>query len=54
VEPWTTGGCYLNFAERRADVESLFPPDARRRLSAVKERWDPQGLFRANYALPAT
>jgi FAD/FMN-containing dehydrogenase len=54
VEPWTTGGCYLNFAERRADVESLFPPDTRRRLSAVKERWDPQGLFRANYALPAT
>ena len=52
VEPWTTGGCYLNFAERRADVEALFPPDTGRRLSAVKERWDPGGLFRANYTLP--
>ena len=53
VAPWATGGRYLNFADRRADLDVLYPADTRRRLSAVKERWDPEGLFRANYTLPA-
>ena len=52
VSPWATGGAFLNFVEGRADAETLFPADTRRRLAAVKERWDPEGLFRAGYTLP--
>ena len=53
VSPWATGGAFLNFTEGRPDVETLFPTDTGRRLSAVKGRWDPEGLFRASYTLPA-
>jgi FAD/FMN-containing dehydrogenase len=53
VAPWATGGCYLNFSERRAPVDALYPEDVRRRLSEVKGHWDPDGLFRANYTLTA-
>jgi FAD/FMN-containing dehydrogenase len=51
VEPWTTGRSYLNFAERRAQLDALYPADVQRRLSEVKGRWDPEGLLRANYTL---
>jgi hypothetical protein len=53
VAPWATGGCYLNFSERRAPVDALYPEDVRRRLSEAKGHWDPDGLFRANYTLTA-
>jgi len=53
VAEWTTGGSYLNFSERRASADTLYPDDVRRRLSEVKGRWDPDGLFRANYTLAA-
>jgi FAD/FMN-containing dehydrogenase len=54
VARWATGGCYLNFSERRAPVDALYPEDVRRRLSDAKGRWDPDGLFRASYTLTAT
>ena len=53
VRPWATGGAYLNFADRRAQLDNLFPADTVRRLGEVKARWDPDGLFRANYTLAA-
>jgi FAD/FMN-containing dehydrogenase len=49
LEPWSNGGCYLNFAERRPELDTLFDADARRRLSEVKSRWDPDGLIHANF-----
>ena len=51
LEPWSNGGCYLNFAERRPELDTLFDADARERLSEVKSRWDPDGLFHASFAI---
>jgi hypothetical protein len=48
---WATGGAYLNFTDRPAELDALFPADSRRRLTEVKQRWDPDGLLRANYAI---
>jgi FAD/FMN-containing dehydrogenase len=53
VAPWATGGAYLNFADRRTQLETLFPADTAQRLGEVKARWDPDGLFRANFTLAA-
>ena len=52
VAPWATGSYYLNFAERRAALDTLFPAATRDRLSEIKRRWDPDGVFRANFTLP--
>jgi len=51
VAPWATGSYYLNFAERRAALDTLFPPATHDRLSEIKRRWDPDGVFRANFTL---
>jgi FAD/FMN-containing dehydrogenase len=53
VGQWATGGAYLNFADRRAQLDTLFPADTARRLGEVKGRRDPDGLFRANFTLAA-
>jgi FAD/FMN-containing dehydrogenase len=53
VGPWATGASLLNFAERRAELDTLFPADTVRRLGEEKGRWDPDGLFRANFTLAA-
>ncbi|MGH2963185.1 MAG: FAD-binding oxidoreductase [Solirubrobacterales bacterium] len=54
LAPWSTSGCYLNFAEQRAGFDTLFPAESCKRLSAVKERWDPGNVFRANYSFATT
>ena len=50
VDPWTTGGAYVNFAsESGADkVQASYPPDTYARLVAVKDRYDPANLFQLN------
>jgi len=50
LAPWSTSGSYLNFAEQRAGFDTLFPAESRERLTEVKERWDPDDRFRANYS----
>lgn len=51
MEPWGGEGGYFNFAERACNVEAILPPEVCERLRAVKRRWDPDGLIRANHAL---
>ena len=50
VDPWTTGGAYVNFtSESGADkVQASYPPDTYARLVAVKDRYDPTNLFQLN------
>ncbi len=50
MKPFTTGRTYLNFiGDEGADrVRAAFSPEAYARLQAVKDRYDPQNLFRLN------
>jgi FAD/FMN-containing dehydrogenase len=45
-------GRYPNFEERSIDASRFFPPETYRRLQAVRAEYDPDELFRANYAIP--
>jgi FAD/FMN-containing dehydrogenase len=49
MKPWTTGGLYLNYIGDEGDerVRAAFGAKYER-LQALKERWDPQNLFRSN------
>jgi FAD/FMN-containing dehydrogenase len=49
LEPWSTGSCYFNFADRPTDLEAIFAPETLERLREVKRRYDPDGLIRANH-----
>jgi hypothetical protein len=51
LEPSSNGGCYLNFAERRSEFDTLFDAETCKRLAEVKSRWDPDDVFRANFAV---
>ncbi len=51
MEPWTSPGHYLNFAEEHVDVAHAFSPEAFARLRAVKDRLDPDGVIHANHAI---
>ncbi len=42
-------GSYFNFCERPAPLSTFFPGAVIDRLAAVKERWDPDGLFVAGH-----
>ena len=44
-------GRYLNFTEEPHDIEDMFPAGTVPRLRAVKQSYDPEGLFRANHAV---
>ncbi|MGE5407172.1 MAG: FAD-binding oxidoreductase [Syntrophothermus sp.] len=46
-------GRYLNFTEQPANWESFFGPEARARLRAVKEEYDPGRVFKANHEIGA-
>ncbi|HET7129645.1 MAG TPA: FAD-binding oxidoreductase [Gaiellaceae bacterium] len=50
LAPWEAG-LYSNFTEHRTGVDSFFPPGTQERLRAVKQAFDPEGLFRANYVI---
>lgn len=50
---WLARGMFLNFVDRRLAFEELFPAEVGKRLSEVKREWDPDGVIRANHAVPA-
>jgi FAD binding domain len=50
LEPWSTGSCYFNFADRPGtQVEEIFAPETLERLRDVKRRYDPDGLISGNH-----
>lgn len=51
MRPWAAPGGFLNMAERPAPLEEILPPETCARLAQVKQRWDPDGLIRANHEL---
>lgn len=53
LEPWLARGSYFNFCERPTPFEDLFDAETARRLSTIKSQWDPDGVIRANHAVPA-
>jgi FAD/FMN-containing dehydrogenase len=51
MAPYGRGGRYLNFTEHRVDTRSAYTDGAYRRLRSVRERVDPEYLFRANHEI---
>jgi FAD/FMN-containing dehydrogenase len=51
MEPYATGGVYLNFMADReeADVRAGYDDETLRRLTEVKDAWDPENVFRFNH-----
>ena len=54
MKPWTTGRAYLNFIgdEGSSRVEAAFGPEKYTRLQGLKDKWDPDNLFRHNQNIP--
>ena len=52
LEPWATGGAFLNLAERAVDPSRAFGPDAWLRLCEVRRRYDPSGRLVASHQVP--
>lgn len=49
LEPWATGGVYVNFLGDEPDrVRDAYPPRIHDRLAAIKARVDPDNLFHHN------
>jgi FAD/FMN-containing dehydrogenase len=53
VQPYSTGGVYVNFlgpeADERAErVKVAYGPEKYQRLVALKNKYDPTNLFRLN------
>ena len=54
VRPWRSAAALPNFLGRCSDPEHVaasWPPEARDRLLAIKQRWDPGNLFRLGHAI---
>ena len=47
LDPWATGRQYLPMLDERTDTRKVFPPGVHARLSAIRRRVDPDGLFLA-------
>jgi FAD/FMN-containing dehydrogenase len=56
MKPWSTGRAYLNFLgdEGQGRVEAAFGPEKFARLQSLKDKWDPDNLFRINQNIPPT
>ncbi|HWH30593.1 MAG TPA: FAD-binding oxidoreductase [Mycobacteriales bacterium] len=52
IEPWETGGVYLNFEQEPEKVRRGYSDDKWSRLVALKDTWDPGNLFRVNQNVP--
>jgi hypothetical protein len=53
MQPYSTGGVYVNYLGREADegadrVKSAYGPEKYQRLVALKNKYDPTNLFRLN------
>jgi FAD/FMN-containing dehydrogenase len=53
LAPCDSGFRYLNFAESKADPQTLFPAASYERLREVKARYDPTRMFQANHPIPS-
>jgi hypothetical protein len=51
LEPWDSGVRFANFIEVPIDMRMCYPPETFERLQAVKRRYDPDDLFRANHPI---
>jgi hypothetical protein len=49
LEPWSTGSCYFNFADRPTALDAIYAPETLERLRDVKRRYDPDGLISGNH-----
>lgn len=50
VDPWSTGGAYVNFTSESGQdkVQASYPPETYAHLVAAKDRYDPTNLFQLN------
>jgi FAD/FMN-containing dehydrogenase len=50
MDPWSTGGGYVNFTSEPGQdkVQASYPPDTYARLVAAKDRYDPTNMFQLN------
>jgi FAD/FMN-containing dehydrogenase len=50
MDPWSTGGAYVNFTSDPGQdkVQASYPPDTYARLVTAKDRYDPTNLFHLN------
>jgi FAD/FMN-containing dehydrogenase len=51
LSPYVSGGVYLNFVGQEGDerIRAAYGDANLRRLQAVKERYDPDNVFRLNH-----
>jgi FAD/FMN-containing dehydrogenase len=56
MKPYSTGGAYLNYLGEEGEdrVRAAFGPETYARLQALKDRYDPQNLFRLNQNIKPT
>jgi Berberine and berberine like len=52
LAPWDSGVKFANFVEVPIDMRTCYPRETFDRLQAVKRRYDPDDLFRANHPIP--
>lgn len=53
LQPWSAGGTLISFqgyATSPDQVRAAWDPAVRERLDAIKQTWDPAGVFRFSYA----
>ena len=52
LEPFGTGGVYVNFTAEPGQVRAAYGDQTTARLRALKTRYDPTNLFRLNQNVP--
>ena len=52
LQPWSTGGSYLNLAENATDTRTGFDESAWLQLKGIRSAYDPEDLFVANHRVP--
>jgi Berberine and berberine like len=52
LAPWDSGVKFANFVDVAIDMRMCYPRETFDRLQAVKRRYDPDDLFRANHPIP--
>jgi FAD/FMN-containing dehydrogenase len=52
MQPFSSGGVYVNFLGDEPRVRDAYPSETFARLQAVKRRYDPDNVFRVNHNVP--